>query len=543
VRYSFAFVLLLICAHLLHAQVVEVHGGSSTLFDSKGGEIEIKANSYDASLGAGTIGSHFMGGAAVTKRFEGSTLTFGTETIPFNLPTDIFDASHYLTTAGGSLRKSLPNASVLLFGGMISENFDSPFFEGTHGEQPAAIFLFDGRIAPTVSVASRMIVARQITMIEGIAWKPTGWAQLAASGGVGAGKSYGAVSAKIKYSVFDFKTAYIQASPGFRRANIDTILTAEPDRFNASLTFSPNRRFSATVGHSQYLMPVPGSDTDTRSSIDQLEANTEMRGVGLTGSIFRSTFQGGANKAFVLSASRAIGPRVHMQGSYLHSDSSHGPATTSLVTAVSETITPRWSISQIVNTSNGQSTLGFGTSILSNRATFSADYETYYLPEHLPSPFEQALIINADLNVFNRATLHGGTFVAPDGSVKHTVAANGIFARDTNALPANERNPLDRFVILGRVVDELNRPVEGAALLIDRVPVYTDSEGNFILREHQPRYHALVVLNREFLGGGEYMVVNASHNIRSTLPDEATITVIVVQRLGRLCAHGVPCKR
>jgi hypothetical protein len=541
-RYSLAIVLLLTSAGTIHAQVVEVHGGSSTLFDSKGAEIELKANSYEASLGAGTISRNFMGGATVTKRFEGSTLTFGTETIPFNLPTDIFDADHYLTTVGGTMRTTLPNASVLLFGGMMSENFDSPFFQGVRGEQPAAVFLFDGRVAPTVSVASRMILARQITMIESLAWRPTAWAQLAASGGVGAGKGYGAASAAVKYSIFDLKTAYIQTSPGFRRADVDTILTAEPDRLNAILTVTPNRHFSATVGHTAYLMPVAGSDTDTRSSIDQLEANTELKGVGLTGSVFRSTYQGGSNKAFVLSASRTFGPKLHVQGSYLHSDSSQGPPTSSFVTTVSETLTQRWSVSQIVDTANGQSTLGFGTSFLSNLATFSADYETYYLPEHLPSPFEQALILNADVNLTGRAALHGGTFVAPDGSVKHTVAANGTFVRNGTAVPANERNPMDRYIVIGRVVDELNRPVEGAALLIDRVPVYTDSDGNFILREHQPRYHLLQLLGKQFLEGGEYMLVNGTHSVRSTLPDDAVMTIIVVQRIPHACAHGVPCK-
>ena len=551
-RYSFATMLVLflgpvLCSAPVKAQVVELRGGSSTLFESNGGEVEIKGNTYDASLGAGTIGSHFLGGAKLTRRFESSTLTFGTQNIAFDLPTDIFNAGHSLTTLGGSVRQALPNASILLFGGMMSKNFETPFFQGTMGVEPAAIFLFDGRVRPNLSVATRMILAKQISLIEGVSWRPAGWAQLAASGGIGAGKGYGAVSAKLKYSVAELQTAYIQTSPSFRRSSVDTVLAPESDGLNASLTIAPSRRFTVSMGHSRYLVPVAGSEANTRSSIDQIETNTSLKGISLSASLFRSIYSTGSNTAFAFSGSRAFGPKIKAQGSYLYSTSSEktvgqGASTTSVIANVSQELNARWSISEILNNTNGQTTLGFGTSFLSNLATVGAEYETYYVPQHLPNAFEQVLILNADLNLNGHATIHGDTFVAPNGGVKHTVSATGTFVKGGDAMPANEREPMERYVMLGRVVDELNRPVEGAALLIDRVPVYTDSDGRFVLRERQSRYHSLQILTGQFLDGGQYMIVNATHNIHSTLPDEAVLATIVVQRVPRVCPHGVPCK-
>jgi hypothetical protein len=536
VRYAFLLssllVSLLSLGGSIPAQVIEVHGGTSTLYDSQGGAIEIKGNTYDASLGAGTTSSRFMGGAALTKHFESTTLTLGSEVIPFNLPTDIFDSTHFLTALGGSLRAKRPDSDLLVFGGMMAELFNGPFFQSAQGKEPAAIMIFDGKVSPSVSIASRMILSQQITLIEGFGWRPAAWAQLAASGGIGAGTPYAAVSAKLHYSAFDLKTAYIQTSSNFRRAATDTVLSSEPTRLNAVLTFAPDDKgYSVTAGHTSYLTPVAGSPNDIRSSVDELEGNATLKRMVLSASIFRSTYDGGGNSAVILSSSRPFGPRLRLQGSYLYSSNSQGLTTSSVVTNITETLTPKWTISQIVNSANGQTSIGFGTNFLSNIATLDAEYQTYYVPQHLPNPFEQVLIVNADLNLLGHGTIHGGTFVAPDGSAQRTIAADSVFVRNGPPIRANEGNPMGRFVISGQVLDTSHHPVEGAALLIDMVPVYTDSDGNFQLREPQSHPHSLQVQGKRFLDGNEYMVVSAAHNIRSALPEAGATTTIIVEKM------------
>jgi hypothetical protein len=83
------------------------------------------------------------------------------------------------------------------------------------------------------------------------------------------------------------------------------------------------------------------------------------------------------------------------------------------------------------------------------------------------------------------------------------------------------------------VVDTTGKPVEGAALLIDSVPVFSDSDGRFFLRERNPHAHRLQVLTDKFLDGGVYEVESAPSTVKATRNEEEAATVIVVKRVGR----------
>jgi hypothetical protein len=544
VKHCVAVALLLTCACALSAQVFEVRGGTSSLYEAEGGTVHVKGGNYEASMGAGLIGHSFVGGANLSKRFNMSVVTLGSDLIPFNLPTDVFDTDHYITAVGASLRYKQPNSDFLLFGGMISQNFDSPFFDGARGVAPSAILSFNGRLTPTASVSSRMVLSRQITMIESIAWRPRPGINLALAGGIGAGQRYAAASATLKRSWIDAKAAYIETGSQFRRADVTTLLTAEPVGANIGVTLTPNRHTSLYFAHQSFSMPVYGSLENTRNSVDQGEANADFEHVSLTVSAFHSVYQGGKSDAIDISASRSIGPRMHAQSSLLHSNSSQGAQTTTLLTNVTEELTPRWSISQIVNNSKGQSTVGFGAYFLSNLATLSADYQTYYVPQRVPSPFEQALILDCQINLYGDVSVHGGTLVAPDGTLKHTVDGRGTFERGALVGPAIQRDTMGRFVLRGRVVDLSGQPVEGAALLVDRVEVFTDSEGRFNLREQQSRMHALSVQVDHFLNGSSYRLIKLTPEVRSVSEERWSETIIVVEKKLPVCGKttGVSCR-
>ena len=82
----------------------------------------------------------------------------------------------------------------------------------------------------------------------------------------------------------------------------------------------------------------------------------------------------------------------------------------------------------------------------------------------------------------------------------------------------------------GQVVDSTNTPVEGAALMIDQKPIYTDSSGRFFLRERKPQLHKLTVLTDQFLADGEWEVVHAPTSIRSTDNESEPDIIIIVRR-------------
>jgi hypothetical protein len=175
--------------------------------------------------------------------------------------------------------------------------------------------------------------------------------------------------------------------------------------------------------------------------------------------------------------------------------------------------------------------VGFGGSLLSNLATLSADYQTYYVPSQTSAPFEQALILNVQLRLFGRLSLEGGTFVAPDGKLLYTTQANGTVSRQMAGQPVDaERSSMGAMLLGGKVVDVDGQAVMGAAILVDQVPVYSDTEGCFFLRERKSHTHTLAVLGEKFLDGGIYRVLSAPVTLISSARDQPE-NVIVVQRI------------
>src|ERR1700757_255264 len=93
-------VLAMLLAGRANAQVFRVQGGTSTLLNAEGGSVEFKAPNYDGSLGLGFFDGRFMYGAETRRQYHGYTMLGGDESIPFTLPTDVFDASHYFSARG-----------------------------------------------------------------------------------------------------------------------------------------------------------------------------------------------------------------------------------------------------------------------------------------------------------------------------------------------------------------------------------------------------------------------------------------------------------
>jgi hypothetical protein len=520
----------------LCAQVIELSGGTSTLYQSQGGTITVHAKGYNASAGAGTIGGKFYSGGQIVKSFEQRTLILGTDNVPFDLPTDIFEAGHYVTVVGLGMHSKFANANLYGFLGETSTSFNSPFFLGTHAEKPAVMLFASGKVAPQWTAATKVLIplSTRATIIHSFAFDSDHGTKFAVAGGMGTGQLYLASSLSIARPRFDLKAAYIESSAQFRRANIAVPLTAEPDRDNTLLTIRPTKWSSFSLGRQNYLTPVYQTTLTIRSSVNQASANIQVVGASLSTTIFQSAYGGGHNLATAYTAGRTIGPRLHAQASYLVSKPDNSPKSESFITTVQETLTPRWSISQMVNTSGGHNAIGVGGSFLSNLATLSADYQTFYVPSRIDKPFEEALILNAQIHLFGRLTLNGGTFVAPDGSLLYTAEAEGTISPEitgnSNIAP---RHVMGQMVLRGRVVDSTGQPIMGAALLIDQLPVYTDSQGYFYVRERKPHQHPLAVLVDQFLDGGLYKVVSAPTEAKSS-SDDPTGTLVVVQRVAAI---------
>jgi hypothetical protein len=491
-----------------------------------------------------------MGGAQLTRNLPLARLSAGSTTIPFNLPTDVFDNDHFLTGLGAVVETQLGSLALEAFGGASADVLDSPFFAASWPTHAAAALRLRAPLGGGWTVSSEAQLGQQRTALGSIEWAATNAThdarrslRLALSAGVGDGHGYAAASLVATRPSFDFKGSYSVANPQFRRTDLPPALTVEPDRENFSLVLRPMRRLSFTLTRENFLTPAstlqaPASAAPVRSTVNQVGLDARLGDLTVSATGFQSRYNGSGDAALSIAASRDFGPGMHLQTTYLASrPEARGlepadPGTRTLVVNVQRDLTPRWGVSTAFNRSNGQQSVGFGGSFLSNAVTFSAEYQTFYVPANIADPFEQVLLLSADLHLRGGTTLHAENFVAPNGRLMYTTAANGTAAVHRPVPAASGRNSMGGMVLDGRVLDPQGRPVGGAALLIDQRPIYSNSSGYFLIREKKSHLHLLAVLGGQFLDGYAYRVVSAPAQTRSIQAGESQPgIVIVVERI------------
>ena len=529
--------LIAIVSPRLTAQVFEVNGGASSLYQAQGGTLTARGPGYDASLSGGILAGKLVGGANLTRMIGHTTLILGDDYIPFVLPTDTFDTSHYLVAVGAGAKATLGGTDVFAFGGGLSNSFNSPLFEGARAESPAGILFLKKPIGAHWTATSNMIFSAQTTAIEGLEWRPGKSLTAALAGGAGASQPYGAASLDLHRSRIDLKAAYVAAGSAFHRVAMGAPFTSEPDRENVMLTFRPLKTLALAAGRNNFLSPVGNTQSTVRSGVDNLSAGWQWLGTGMTASLYHSTYLNNSNDATAYTADRALTSWLHASASYLESRPSNGARTKTFVSNISERLTPRLHVTQLISSSQGQTTIAFGGGFLSNPVSITAEYQTYYVPERNTAPFERALIVDLQLHLIRGLTLHGGSFVAPDGGLRYTADAQAIAVHEGRLAPPGfepgsnlDQASIGNVLIRGIVVDVEKRPVAGAALMIDGRLVYTNDDGIYSVRERKPRAHQLRVLADQFLNGGAYRVVSAPATVSGAPENEGSETVIVVER-------------
>ena len=535
-RISWIFFLIVFTIPSLYGQVLEVNGGSSSLYQAQGGTLTLHGPSYDASIGAGIVAGRLIGGANLTKVIGRSTYILGVDDIPFLLPTDVFDTSHYLIAQGIGVTTQLHGTHIFAFAGATSTNFSTPFFQGASAQSPAGVLFLNTLLKPHLESFSRIVVSRETTAITSLEWEPAKKVKIAVSGGVGANQPYGAGSVEVCRRWIDIKAAYIDAGTRFHRVAIETPLLSEPDRENVSVTVRPTSYLSFSGGRQNYLSPAANSQSNVRSSVDQASGSLQSEKSGLTASLYHSTYLGKSNNAVAFTANRDFYSRVHVTASYLASKPDAGQKVESFIANISETLTPRWNVIEVVNRSQGQTTVSLGGGFLSNLASITAEYETYYVPERVASPFEEALILNVQVHPLRGITLQGATFLAPDGKLRYTAEVQGVVARSGSTGSATPDSTLihssiGQMVIRGQVQDTEGQPVGGAALMIDQLLVYTNEDGSFYVRERKSHTHQIKILVDQFLGGGAYRVISAPATASSNHEENASLSRVIVQRV------------
>lgn len=235
------------------------------------------------------------------------------------------------------------------------------------------------------------------------------------------------------------------------------------------------------------------------------------------------------NRGLSVGLARPVGRMLNLSGNYFHAEDRSGQVFNTVVGVVREAISPHVDFTQVVTHTAGNSTVSFGGNYVSSRFSVGAEWQTIYVPFGSGDPFRQALMINVKIFAFSNFTANVGSYVAPDGSVKYTLAGNQYLYRGMDAASSEARPALSDHLVQGVVVDEKGAPVRGAAIRIDGDLVFTDSDGYFFVRKPKGRICAIDVATKEFLTPLPYVVVSAPETLEPQPEGRGAGAMIVVR--------------
>jgi hypothetical protein len=515
------------------AQVFRVQGGTSTMLDAQGGSIELKAPNYDGSFGLGYYNGQVMFGGETRYKYRDYTLLAGDDSVHFDLPTDVFDHSHYFSARGAGITRGDHDGSMYAFAGSTSTLLGTGFFNAATSDRPVAIFFYQRKLSDTVRFFSRNIVSNRQTALQGLEWSPEKWAHASLTAGLGSNEKYGAAAFEAETDKLALKTSYVVTGDMFRRVTVLSPMSSEVNKGNVLMLYKPNEHISVTTGHENILQPVTVGGPMQAASINQVSTDVHLERFYFGTGIFTSNASIGGSRGTNFYAGRRISRRFEVNANYFNSQSKSGTSTI-LSGTIRENFSSRFSLLQLISRTAGQTTYAFGGDYISNRLMLSVNYQNVYLPFRPGNPFEQALALNASFRVSGPLQITAASNVAPDGHLRYSIGASTYLYR-VRGMVMNANSPdsfsISKYVIQGLVVDDQGSPVEGAALHIGRQLAYTDSTGHFLLRISKRGSFPFSIAPEEFITNGVYQVVSAPAEVHSESEDDARDVQVVVRRV------------
>ena len=522
---------------LLHspvvAQIIQIGGGSSTLFDAQGGAVTIQSENSRMVMGAGLVGGRFGYGASAVFRRGDYNFLVGDNPIPINLPTDIFDNVHYFISRGAGVSTSKMGWRLSVFAGAIAEGLSTPFFPAAKTDAGAGLIYLDRSFTEKLHFYSVNIISQKQTSIQGVDWKLRDWMTLAAAAGVGSNQPYAGASLAINGKRLWARLGYVYEGDRFRRVTVQSPVNSEVDRGNILVVANPFRGLQVTVGHQQLLQPQQSPNQPfLRASVNQLQVSGDVAGFQLGTGLFQSRQKQESNFGQVVWASRKVSSWLETGAQYYRNAASTGNTSCTVSATFREAISPQLSILEVVNHSR-QTTVGFGGSFQSNLLSIDVDYSTVYVPFG-NAQFKQALGFTVRFHPFGNVTLNAQSYLTSDGQTKYSVSGSTYVYRGLPFMRNEEpgRGHLDKYIVRGRVVDAEGNPIEGAAIKIDKHVLLTNSSGEFFLRIKRAGSYRLEVVLEEFANAAPFELVSAPAEVHSARERNASIVSVVLKLKG-----------
>jgi hypothetical protein len=514
------------------AQVFRIQGGTSTMLNAQGGSLEFKAPKYDGSVNLGYFAGHLRYGAENRYQFQNFTLLTGDETVPFVLPTDVFDASHYFSVRGIGVTHKDSRGNYYAFAGTTSTWLGTGLFTAATSDDPAGMLFYERKINRHFKFFSRNIISRRQTFLQGLEYQPNRSLRASITTGIGSNQKYFAAGFDAETQKLIFRTSYVLTGKSFQRISLASPLSSEVNKGNAQVLYKPLDFVSFTAGHQNLLEPVTLGGAMQQASVNQLSADFHLEKFYFGSGLFSSSSSGLSTLGTNLYVGRRFGRLLEVNENWFQSKSQGAPGSTILSGTIRENFSSRFSLLQIISRTSGQTTFAFGGDFTSNRLMLQADYQNMYLPFRPDHPFQQALALNASVRVVGPMQITAASNVDPTGHMRYTFGMSTYIYRMSGMMSGHsETFSIAKFMVQGVVKDELGNPVEGAALHIGKEVVYTDSTGAFLVRMGKHGPFPLSVAPEEFITNGLYEAVSAPSPVRAEADNAAANVEIVIRRV------------
>jgi hypothetical protein len=460
------FITLLLLVGAARSQVMEVSGGSSSLFDASGGSITAYLPDSILKLSGGTDQGHSGVGISDTFKYDGYSVTVGSSQFGYSVD-GVGGAG--LASNGIAVSKLSQTQSLAAFIGVTGPMYNLPYFSATEFQHVGAGLFFQRRAGRFNLQSLAAFSGGQRTAVQSGSYVGN---RIRFAGGAGLLQGRG-VS-------------------------------------NGVLDVNPVRTWHLTAMRQDLFWQ------SLRAGINSLSTSANLGFLSVNASVLEG------NSGTRRTTGQTAGVGVH--AGFLNFQSSvYGSAGSRLLLQTASEQSRHWRLTETYQSGNGHS-VAFGGAYTSNRLTFSVDHSIMFMP-FAGAAFQQvtAVALSFRLRGYH---VNLGTSLIPIIGPKYTASVSSFVK---GPLDIQSRGPQmhgsagGKFLISGRVTDRDGAGLEGAAVVIGHDTVITDSSGAFFVRVRKPKTQTMRVATDQFSAPGNWRVVTAPCSIE---PDVAvTVTV------------------
>jgi hypothetical protein len=513
------------------AQVFEVQGGGSSLYQGYGGALNVWGDGFEGNVGLGYLDG-FRFSAFLKQRLGRDTLRLGNDVIPVRFATDVFGGSHAILAQGAGVRRATRRSSLYAFAGTSATAMPAPFVNALTHDQVIGVVQGERLLSPTVRLTTHALFSSRQTILQGIRWEtPTGL-EAGAAGGVGGNMPYGSASFAIRREKLDVRASYVSMGDRFRRTGVPTPAQSEADRENIVVTVRPAAGFSIGAGRQHFRQDSTLPGAPDRATLNQVFGSARFVGATLAAGVFESRTPGTRSVSSYVTASREVARWLQADLYLLRIWSPAPTRSTTPVLRLREFLSPRLSILQVLTRANGRTSMSFGGALASGLTSIGVDYQVVHTPYRPTQPFVQTLALNVRVPLGDYR-VNAASFVSPDGRVNYTGSASTFFYAG-DVLGGGGRAveiKFERYIVEGTVVDESGVPIDGAAIDVGGAVVVSDSRGRFFVRTSSRRDIPVRVLLDEFLATGQFEVISAPATAKPEVERQSRPLRIVLRRV------------